>query len=56
MVSSATLPGQKWSSNLYEAVGRLFSTGRFLDALDYYTHAMPIDKPAVGMLNRRDIS
>lgn len=33
-----------------------FSTERFLDALDYYAHVMPIDKLGVGMMNRQDIS
>lgn len=33
-----------------------FSTERFLDALDYYAQAMPIDKLGVGMMNRDDIS
>jgi hypothetical protein len=34
-----------------------FSTGRFMDALDYYSNvAMPAAKCGVGMLNRKDIS
>ena len=33
-----------------------FSTERFLDALDYYAQAMPIEKLGVGMMNRHDIS
>ena len=34
-----------------------FTTGRFLDALDYYSNtAMPSEKCGVGMMNRKDIT
>lgn len=33
-----------------------FGTGRFLDALDYYSTAMPVEKCGIGMMNRADIT